>query len=105
MIAQALCGINAFAFFSSNLIDKGLPTSDAIYLLIGVGAVGTAFGLFTAVISDKFGRTVLVLIALPIISVLLFILAGIISMDITDSSRKGAIFFVCLGVVLYLGSD
>ena len=92
MGAQSLCGINAFAFFSSSLLNAGIPPSVSLALAIAFGGVNLGFGLITPFLSDRLGRTTLVLLGLPVMSVLMFILASVFELD--NSARTPTIMLV-----------
>lgn len=77
MVAQAICGINALAFFSSSMVDAGISEDRSVLLALLFGAVNFGFGLLTLRWTDKYGRTTLALIGLPLMSLSAFILAGL----------------------------
>ncbi|EEP77137.1 predicted protein [Uncinocarpus reesii 1704] len=81
MLTQSLCGINAFAFFSSSLLHAGLSPNFSVILALCFGAVSFGFGLLTPFLSDRLGRTNLVLLGLPVMSVFMFILASLFELD------------------------
>jgi hypothetical protein len=94
MEAQALCGINAFAFFSSSLLSAGIPSSVSLALGTAFGAVNFSFGLLTPLLSDRLGRTTLLLLGLPVMAVLMFILASLF--ELKNSARTPVIVLVSL---------
>lgn len=94
MEAQALCGINAFAFFSSSLLNAGIPSSVSLALGTAFGSVNFGFGLLTPLLSDRLGRTTLLLLGLPVMSVLMFILAAVFELE--NSARTPVIVLVSL---------
>jgi Sugar (and other) transporter len=96
MEAQALCGINAFAFFSSSLLADGIPAADSLALGTAFGAVNFGFGLLTPFLSDRLGRTTLLLLGLPVMSVVMFILAAIFKLEHDNSARTPVIMLVSL---------
>jgi hypothetical protein len=93
MSSQALCGINAFAFFPTSLVPGGLPVDMAMKLALSFGVVNFVFGLLTPLLSDKLGRTNLVLMGLPLMAILMFLLASFFAIHEDNSARVGAIFF------------
>jgi len=76
MLSQALCGINAFAFFSSFAVKGGIEPSMSVVFSASFGGCNVIFGLITPFISDYFGRTTLTLCGLPVMTVLMFVLAA-----------------------------
>jgi Sugar (and other) transporter len=92
MEAQALCGINAFAFFSSSLVNTGIDPSVSMALATAFGGVSFGFGLLTPLLSDRLGRTTLMLLGLPVMSVLMFILATLFELE--NSARTPVIVLV-----------
>lgn len=94
MGAQSLCGINAFAFFSSSLINAEIPSSVSLALAIAFGGVNFGFGLLTPLLSDRrrLGRTTLLLLGLSSMSVLMFILASVF--ELHNSARTPTVVLV-----------
>lgn len=76
MLTQALCGINAFAFFSSLYLPGGIDPDFGTIFSASFGAVNVLFGLITPFISDRYGRTTLLLFGLPFMTIFMFILSG-----------------------------
>jgi hypothetical protein len=76
MLSQALCGINAFAFFSSFALKGGIEADMSVIFSAAFGATNVVFGLITPFISDIYGRTTLLLTGLPVMTVLMFIIAA-----------------------------
>ncbi|KAF3766505.1 MFS general substrate transporter [Cryphonectria parasitica EP155] len=79
-LAQQLCGINVFAFYSSEYLDyqasNTQPTDPARYeiamgLSAGFGAINFLFGLLAIKRIDTWGRRKLMLITLPLMSIFL----------------------------------
>lgn len=95
MMAQSLCGINAFAFFSSSLLNAGIPSSVSLALATSFGGVNFLFGSLTPLLSDRLGRTTLLLLGLPAMSVLMFILASVF--ELHNSARTPTIMLVSCG--------
>lgn len=73
IVAQAAGGINAFALLSSLQIPSKLWNRPTIWAL-SFGSVNCACSFFTLLVMDKWGRTTLVLIRLPLIAILMGIL-------------------------------
>lgn len=92
MMAQSLCGINVFAFFSSLFLNADISSSASLALGISFGSVNFAFGLITPVLSDRLGRTTLLLLGLPVMAVLAFILASVF--ELQNSARTPTILIV-----------
>lgn len=92
MLTQALCGINAFAFFSSSLLEAGLDPHESLKLALCFGGVSFGFGLLTPFLSDRLGRTTLVLLGLPIMAIFMFILASLFSLG--NSAKTPSIMVV-----------
>ncbi|KAI1916274.1 hypothetical protein LOZ65_005301 [Ophidiomyces ophidiicola] len=100
MLTQSLCGINAFAFFSSSLLNAGLTSVDSLTLALCFGGVSFGFGLLTPFLSDRLGRTTLVLIGLPAMAIFMFILASLFELE--NSARTPAIVvFTMLFTAVY----
>ena len=94
-LAQALCGINAFAFFSSSLIDANLSDNFPLNLGISFGVVNFTFGLLTPYLSDRLGRTTLLLGGLPFMTLFMFILASVIVES--NPAREPTVYLVNRG--------
>ncbi|KMU79504.1 hypothetical protein CISG_01922 [Coccidioides immitis RMSCC 3703] len=100
MLTQSLCGINALAFFSSSLLDAGISPEYSLILALCFGAVCFSFGLLTPLLSDRLGRTNLVLLGLPVMAVFMFILASLFELD--NSARTPTIMlFTMLFTAVY----
>ncbi|KAG7044264.1 sugar transporter [Colletotrichum scovillei] len=71
-LAQQLCGINVFAFYSNNFFIKGDPSPrNAMLYSLGFGAVNFLFGLLAIRSIDVFGRRRWLLVTLPLMCILL----------------------------------
>lgn len=92
MLTQALCGINAFAFFSSSLLEAGLNPHESLKLALCFGGVSFGFGLLTPFLSDRLGRTTLALLGLPIMAIFMFILASLFALG--NSAKTPSIIAV-----------
>lgn len=84
MVLQASCGINSFSFLSSVQVaavsnqTSNQPWSSASHWAIAFGAVNFVFSFCTLFLTDRFGRTTLVLTGLPVMTVLIAILAAVL---------------------------
>ncbi|OCK91711.1 MFS general substrate transporter [Cenococcum geophilum 1.58] len=83
MVAQAAGGINAFALLSSLQIPsvgaRGEQAAEQLWnrptiWALSFGSVNCACSFFTLLVTDKWGRTTLVLIGLPLMAILMGIL-------------------------------
>ena len=97
MLTQSVCGINAFAFYSSSLLDAGLSSSASANLSISFGIVNFCFGLLAPFLSDRLGRTTLLLGGLPFMSLFMFMLAGLIAPS--NPARDATILVVSCGCI------
>ncbi|KAK1532775.1 uncharacterized protein CCOS01_04758 [Colletotrichum costaricense] len=71
-LAQQLCGINVFAFYSNNFFIKGDPSPrNAMLYSLGFGAINFLFGLLAIRSIDVFGRRRWLLVTLPLMCILL----------------------------------
>ncbi|KAJ0296669.1 hypothetical protein COL516b_011369 [Colletotrichum fioriniae] len=71
-LAQQLCGINVFAFYSNNFFIKGDPSPrNAMLYSLGFGAINFLFGLLAIRSIDVFGRRRWLLVTLPLMCMLL----------------------------------
>lgn len=95
MVTQALCGINVFAFFASSQVGGGIPESNSLWLALSFGGVNCFAGFITLALTDRFGRTTLLLTGLPIMTVLMFILASVFEAN-HGPGRTVAIYMVLL---------
>lgn len=94
MVTQAaLCGINVFAFFASSRVGGGIPESNSLWLALSFGGVNCFAGFITLALTDRFGRTTLLLTGLPIMTVLMFILASVFEAN-HGPGRTVAIYMV-----------
>ncbi|KAK1671380.1 hypothetical protein BDP55DRAFT_560550 [Colletotrichum godetiae] len=71
-LAQQLCGINVFAFYSNNFFIQEEPSPrNAMLYSLGFGAVNFLFGLLAIRSIDNFGRRRWLLVTLPLMCILL----------------------------------
>ena len=94
MVAQSSCSINAYAFFTSPLVDNGIKEGGAIWFAVSFGATNFFFGLLTLALTDRHGRTTLLLCGLPFLTILAFVLGGVFSIQDRDT-RTAAVWIVC----------
>jgi len=94
MVAQSSCSINAYAFFTSPLVDNGIKEGGATWFGVSFGATNFFFGLLTLALTDRHGRTTLLLCGLPFLTILAFVLGGVFNIQDRDT-RTGAVWVVC----------
>ncbi|KXJ89738.1 and other transporter-domain-containing protein [Microdochium bolleyi] len=103
-IAQQLCGINVFAFYSGNLflgVERSKDPLVPMLYSLGFGAVNFVFGLPAVRTIDTLGRRKWLIITLPMMGV--FMMSAAIATTMGDGSPKGGIvaFFVFLFTAAY----
>ncbi|XXG95821.1 hypothetical protein Hte_002092 [Hypoxylon texense] len=99
-LAQQLCGINVFAFYSGTLFSGTLGTQERLMPMVyslGYGAINFFFGLPAIRTIDTLGRRKWLVMTLPVMC--LFMLAASLSTMIHDPKTKGGI--VALFVFLF----
>ncbi|KPM41126.1 hypothetical protein AK830_g5433 [Neonectria ditissima] len=99
-LAQQLCGINVFAFYSNELFSQYGVERSMIYSF-GFGAVNFFFGLFAMRSIDVAGRRRWLLLTLPLMA--LFLMAAAIAFPVDDINTPVINTRVIVGVVfIYL---
>lgn len=98
MFMQQLCGINAIAYYSTQIFKQANFTNEQAFLgSFGYGAVNFVFALPAIKTIDTFGRRNLLLTTFPLMSI--FLLFTGFSFWIPEG--KGQIAAICLGVYLF----
>ncbi|KXH65665.1 hypothetical protein CSAL01_09677 [Colletotrichum salicis] len=100
-LAQQLCGINVFAFYSNNFFIQEEPSPrNAMLYSLGFGAVNFLFGLLAIRSIDNFGRRRWLLVTLPLMCILLA--AAALSFLIPGPTQIGIVaLFIFLFAAVY----
>ncbi|KAK1856991.1 MFS monosaccharide transporter [Colletotrichum chrysophilum] len=97
-LAQQLCGINVFAFYSNDFFIQGHRTlQNALLYSFGFGAVNFVFGLLAIRSIDNFGRRRWLLVTLP----LMFLLLGAAALSFNIENSNVRIGIVALFIFLF----
>ena len=99
MFMQQFCGVNAIAYYSSNIFSQaGFSHTSALLASFGFGALNFLFALPAVYTIDTFGRRNLLLTTFPLMS--LFLLMTGFAFFIPESS-DARIGIVALGIYLF----
>ncbi|KAF4815819.1 putative polyol transporter 1 [Colletotrichum tropicale] len=97
-LAQQLCGINVFAFYSNDFFIKtNKKLQNALLYSFGFGAVNFAFGLLAIRSIDNFGRRRWLIVTLP----LMFLLLGAAALSFNIGDTNVQIGIVALFIFLF----
>ncbi|KAI1344080.1 hypothetical protein F5Y15DRAFT_369008 [Xylariaceae sp. FL0016] len=99
MFMQQFCGVNAIAYYSTQIfIDSGFSEQSALGASLGFGVINFLFAIPAFYTIDTFGRRNLLLTTFPLMSLSLFFTG--FSFYIPDSS-KAHVACIALGIYLY----
>ncbi|KAK7455856.1 hypothetical protein VKT23_010893 [Stygiomarasmius scandens] len=100
MFMQQFCGINAIAYYSSNIFSQsGLSNKEALIASWGYGMINWLFAIPAIYTIDTFGRRNLLLTTFPLMTIFL-LLAGF-GFWIPEGSRDARIAVIALGIYLF----
>ncbi|GAA5906707.1 sugar porter family MFS transporter [Sporobolomyces salmoneus] len=98
MFGQQFCGVNAIAYYSSNIFrNTGASITKSLLGSFGYGLLNWTFALPAFFTIDSFGRRSLLLFTFPFLSVTLFIAGS----GFFISSQSGQLAMVVTGVYLF----
>ncbi|GAA5881040.1 hypothetical protein JCM16303_004647 [Sporobolomyces ruberrimus] len=98
MFGQQFCGVNAIAYYSSNIFrNTGASITKSLLGSFGYGLLNWTFALPAFFTIDSFGRRSLLLFTFPFLSIFLFIAGS----GFLISSQQGQLAMVVTGVYLF----
>ncbi|GAA6019822.1 hypothetical protein JCM11491_000284 [Sporobolomyces phaffii] len=98
MFGQQFCGVNAIAYYSSNIFrNTGASITKSLLGSFGYGLLNWTFALPAFFTIDSFGRRSLLLFTFPFLSIFLFIAGS----GFFIQSPKGELAMVVTGVYLF----
>lgn len=99
MFMQQFCGVNAIAYYSTQIfIDGGFPKTSALAASLGFGVINWLFALPAFYTIDTFGRRSLLLTTFPLMSLFMFFTG--FSFWIPENSTAH-LACIALGIYLY----
>ena len=88
---QQFCGINAIAYYSSNIFaESGFSPTDALLATWGFGMLNWLGALPALYTIDKFGRRTLLLFSYPLMAIFLLITGCAFWIEDRNAPRKGS---------------